>query len=228
MAVKVSEIFHSVQGEGILMGVPSTFVRLSGCNLRCVWCDTPYASWTPEGEVMTVDAIIAKIQEGGLRHVVLTGGEPMIFAEIDDICRELAGLGIHVTIETAGTVHRSVFCDLMSISPKLAHSTPVNDPKWATRHEELRINIDALTALIGEYDTQLKFVVTSPVDIEEIQALLAKLPYVRPDRICLMPEGRDAATLWSRARELVPLVMAYGWRLAPRMQIDLFGDTRGT
>ncbi|HLO98294.1 MAG TPA: 7-carboxy-7-deazaguanine synthase QueE [Fimbriimonas sp.] len=228
MALKISEIFHSVQGEGLLMGVPSTFVRVSGCNLRCVWCDTPYASWNPEGSVMSVPEIVEKVQARDLRHVVLTGGEPMIFGEIEELCAELARRGIHITIETAGTVHRSVPCDLMSISPKLAHSTPVDDMKWGPRHEELRLNVEALTALLGEYECQLKFVVAAAADVAEIQKLLSLLPSVLPERICLMPEGRDSATLWERARALVPVVMEHGWRIAPRMQIDLFGDTRGT
>lgn len=177
---------------------------------------------------MTVNEIFVKVQEAGLRHVVLTGGEPMIFGEIEELCSLLAGAGFHVTIETAGTVHRTLSCDLMSVSPKLAHSTPVDDPKWGPRHEELRLNVEALTALLGEYECQLKVVVASVSDVAEIQELLLKLPYVRPERICLMPEGRDSVALWARARELVPVVMEHGWRLAPRMQIDLFGDTRGT
>ncbi|MCH2065381.1 MAG: 7-carboxy-7-deazaguanine synthase QueE, partial [Roseibacillus sp.] len=70
----ISEIFYSVQGEGFLAGVPSVFVRTSGCNLRCRWCDTPYASWNPEGEKLPVEKIVAQVREHPARHVVLTGG----------------------------------------------------------------------------------------------------------------------------------------------------------
>lgn len=228
MGLRVSEIFHSVQGEGLLLGVPSTFIRLSGCNLRCVWCDTPYASWRPEGPVVEVSQIVQEIESVGISHVVLTGGEPMIFDGAGDLCGELRAAGKHITIETAGTVFREWECDLMSISPKLSHSTPIDDPNWASRHEATRLNFEALSSLIESYECQLKFVVAQSSDIQEIQEILAQLPLVSPDRICLMPEGRDSNILWQRAKELVPIAMEHGWRIAPRIQIDLFGDTRGT
>src|SRR5687767_1127779 len=109
--MKVSELFYSIQGEGKLVGVPSVFVRASGCNLRCGWCDTPYASWEPEGEEMLVDEIVQRVGEFGARHVVLTGGEPMIMAEIGELCERLKGRGYHVTIETAATVFKEVRID---------------------------------------------------------------------------------------------------------------------
>ena len=101
----ISEIFYSVQGEGILTGVPSIFIRTSGCNLRCRWCDTPYASWKPEGTELSVDAILTKLQDWpAARHVVLTGGEPMVAKDIDSLIRQIRTAGYHLTIETAGTI----------------------------------------------------------------------------------------------------------------------------
>ena len=86
----ISEIFYSIQGEGELTGVPSVFVRTSGCNLRCAWCDTPYASWNPEGEMRTVAQLVATVQESrAARHVVLTGGEPMVAKGIHDLAARL-------------------------------------------------------------------------------------------------------------------------------------------
>src|SRR5450759_5662518 len=116
----ISEIFYSLQGEGMLTGVPSVFVRTSGCNLRCNWCDTPYASWNPEGETRTVAQIVAAVQSHPMaRHVVLTGGEPMIAKEIAKLAGELKKLGYHITIETAATVApEEIACDLASLSPK--------------------------------------------------------------------------------------------------------------
>src|SRR5207253_1434521 len=122
--MKLSELFYSVQGEGKLMGVPSVFVRASGCNLRCTWCDTPYSSWQPEGEDVTVEEIVRRAREYPARHVVVTGGEPMIMPDIAALCSALKDAGLHITIETAATVFEPVAVDLASLSPKLANSTP--------------------------------------------------------------------------------------------------------
>ena len=121
----ISEVFHSLQGEGLLSGVPSVFVRTSGCNLRCVWCDTPYASWRPEGEPRAVADLVEEVLAFGCRHVVLTGGEPMVARGIHDLAAALRRAGCHLTVETAGTVGPAgIACDLASLSPKLAHSAP--------------------------------------------------------------------------------------------------------
>ena len=80
--MKIAEIYGSIQGEGLLTGTPSVFVRASGCNLRCWFCDTPYASWQPEGDDLGVDEIFEQVKLLGQEHVVLTGGEPMLFAEL--------------------------------------------------------------------------------------------------------------------------------------------------
>src|SRR3984893_2504451 len=142
-ALKIAELFYSIQGEGSLAGVPSVFIRTSGCNLRCRWCDTPYTSWTPEGTDLTLDQILDEVRAHPAAHVVVTGGEPMIAPEIVPLTARLRRLGLHITIETAGTVFHPVECDLMSISPKLANSTP-DDPRWSRQHERLRIQPQVL------------------------------------------------------------------------------------
>lgn len=224
--MKIAEIFHSVQGEGGLVGTPSVFVRVSGCNLRCVWCDTPYASWRTEGRRLGVEAIVNEISPFKARHVVITGGEPMIFPEVVPLTAELGRLGYHITIETAGTVWAPLECHLMSISPKLANSTPREPRHWRARHERLRIQPEVLRRLMAAYDYQLKFVVVSPSDLPEIRALV-DLVCAEPGRVILMPEGRRAATLRRRSLWLVEICKREGFRFSPRLHIDLYGNRRG-
>ena len=226
--LRIAEIFDSVQGEGIWSGVPSSFIRVSGCNLRCVWCDTPYASWQPEGPFLTLGQIASRV--GRLRHIVLTGGEPMLFEGCVELCRILRARGHVITIETAGTIYREIECDLMSISPKLAHSAPPSSSGWRKRHEQTRTNLESLRRLIQTYPFQLKFVVdpASEADLTEIETLLSEIPQVDPDRILLMPEGVHPDELARKMKQLVPVVMDKGWRLCPRLHVELFGNTRGT
>jgi 7-carboxy-7-deazaguanine synthase len=223
--VKISEIFHSIQGEGTLVGVPSVFVRTSGCNLRCTWCDTPYTSWQPEGEERSVSSIVDDVAAYGATHVVITGGEPMIAPEIEELTKRLAQ---HITIETAGTVDAHVRCDLMSISPKLANSTPRtrDNGRWADQHERLRYQPEILRRLIQRYPYQLKFVITEPDDLQQVNAMLPEIGASR-DRVVLMAEGLDAGILAERGRWLAEIAKQEGFRMTPRMHIDLWGNRRG-
>lgn len=233
-ALPVSETFTSIQGEGALAGVPSHFIRLSGCNLRCAWCDTPYASWTPESVSRSVPDLLRDARASGVRHVVLTGGEPLIFPLAAVLCRSLRDAGLHVTIETAGTVFLAAPCDLISISPKLSNSLPLpGDPRdpggaWRARHDQRRLNPAAIQDLLDAAPArQLKFVVREPTDLAEIDALLAAIRGWRPDEVFLMPEGvvtppRDR-TDW-----IVAECLRRNWRFGPRLHIALFGNRRGT
>lgn len=222
--MKIAEIFYSVQGEGMLVGVPSVFVRASGCNLRCVWCDTPYTSWAPEGELMDSPSIIGRVRQYPARHVVVTGGEPMLFDETVELTRSLKALGLHITIETAGTVFRPVACDLMSISPKLANSAP--EGPWARQHERLRYQPEVLRGLMAEYEYQIKFVIAAPEDLDEAKRMLEETGAAR-DRVVLMPEGAHRETLIERGRWLTELCMREGFRYSPRLHVDLWGTERG-
>jgi 7-carboxy-7-deazaguanine synthase len=226
--MRISEIFYSLQGEGSLTGVPSLFIRTSGCNLRCTWCDTPYTSWEPEGADRTVADIADEAERSGARHVVITGGEPMIAREIVDLTLMLASRGRHITIETAGTVIAPVACDLMSISPKLANSTPHlrGGGQWAERHDRVRYAPRVLRRLITEYPHQLKFVVMSPEDLAEIRSIVEE---IRADRanVLLMPEGRDDTTLRDRSQWLAEICKREGYRFSPRLHIQIWGDQRG-
>jgi 7-carboxy-7-deazaguanine synthase len=229
--MKISELFYSIQGEGKLVGVPSVFVRASGCNLRCTWCDTPYASWDPQGEEMSVARIVERVREHPARHVVLTGGEPMIMPDIVPLSHALKELGYHITIETAGTVHADVAVDLASLSPKLSNSTPVEREggRFARAHEKLRLNVPVLQKFIdASPDFQLKFVIAAQEDLKEVQLLLRDLENWSPSDVLLMPEGIDVDILRSRSAWLADICKQNGFRYCARLHIELFGNRRGT
>ncbi|MFZ4573842.1 MAG: 7-carboxy-7-deazaguanine synthase QueE [Phycisphaerales bacterium] len=229
----ITETFTSIQGEGKLAGVPSFFVRFGGCNLRCAWCDTPYSSWKPEFTRWSREELLRAAADSGVGHVVVTGGEPFLSPALPWLCAELRRRGMHVTIETAGTLWRQVECDLMSISPKLSNSTPRNDPRdprgvWAARHEAARLRPHLISRLAAAgADRQLKFVVCGPEDLVELDALLAQVGPIRPSDVLLMPEGVDRPSAESR-RWIAGACVARGWRYCPRLHIELYGNTRGT
>jgi 7-carboxy-7-deazaguanine synthase len=226
--LKVAEVFYSVQGEGQLVGVPSVFVRFSGCNLRCVWCDTPYASWQPEGDEYLLGPLLAKIRRLWPTHIVITGGEPMIQPEIARFTERLKEDDFHITIETAGTVFEPVTCDLMSISPKLSNSTPLRREggRWKEQHERLRYQPGVLKRLMAAYPHQLKFVVSKPDDLEEVMKIVEETG-AEARNVMLMPEGTDPGAIFERAQWIVEACKNRNWRYSPRLHIDLWGNERG-
>ena len=228
--MRVAEIFKSVQGEGFLTGTESVFVRVAGCNLRCRFCDTPYASWQPEGEDLSVETVLSRAAQWETKHVVLTGGEPMLFAQLAALTHGLRRLDRHITIETAGTRFLPVACDLMSISPKLSNSTPSRaaHPGWAQRHDSRRNAPDVIRRLVRRYAYQVKFVVDSVAACREVERYLAEFPEIDRSCVMLMPEGTDLRALSERAEWLVPCCAAAGLRYCPRRQIEWFGPVRGT
>jgi len=234
--MRIAEIFRSVQGEGFLTGTPSVFVRASGCNLRCGFCDTPYASWQPEGEDLSVEEILTRVEQLDTTqpehcgHVVLTGGEPMLFAELIPLSAALRRTDHHVTIETAGTLYLPVECDLMSISPKLSNSAPLPDadPRWIGRHQRSRHAPGVIRRLVAEYGYQFKFVVDRVDDCREVEEYLAEFPEIERARVMLMPQGTDAKSLARKAEWLAPYCVEHGLGYCARRQIEWFGIKRGT
>ena len=231
--MKISELFFSIQGEGELTGVPSVFVRTSGCNLRCRWCDTKYASWKPEGENVTINDLLEKVCSYPARHVVISGGEPMIAKGIKDFTHRLKESGKHITIETAGTIApNGIQCDLASLSPKLSDSTPKEgdiSKEWIDRHESKRLDYGILSEWVNSYNFQLKFVVSKEEEIKEIQNVISRIEgKILPEKVLLMPEGIDSETVRSRYDLLIGLCKENGYRLCNRLHIDLFGNTPGT
>ena len=229
----ISEVFYSLQGEGELTGVPSVFVRTSGCNLRCTWCDTPYASWNPEGEMRNVEQLVAEVQShAAARHVVLTGGEPMIAKEIRELASELKRLSYHITVETAATVAPAgIACDLASLSPKLLNSAPdaVEHATWRKKHEATRWQPEVVRAWIDHYAYQFKFVISRPEDVDELEHMLAALKREVPrHKILLMPEATSLEKMRVRSSWLGELCKSRGYRYAHRLHIELYGNKRGT
>jgi 7-carboxy-7-deazaguanine synthase len=228
--MRIAEIFYSIQGEGRLTGVPSVFVRTSGCNLRCAWCDSGYTSWDPDGDSLSVAEILDRVTAFATRHVVVTGGEPLIVPAIEELCAGLRERGFHITVETAATVFKPVACDLASLSPKLANSTPHlrAGGRYAIQHNELRLQFDVIQAFMDRYDHQLKFVLDRPEDLDEVHSILRRLRGVDVAKVLLMPQGITAQELHERAAWVIEACKNHGFRYCPRLHIELFGNVRGT
>jgi 7-carboxy-7-deazaguanine synthase len=214
----INEIFYSLQGEGLLAGVPSIFIRIAGCSLRCEWCDTKYA-WDPNaGEDLSVAQIIDKVGQWDCRHIVITGGEPMVNPQLPELAATLKKQSRHITIETAGIKFvPDIACDLMSISPKLLNSgiNKVPDTFFSLRQ------------LIEHYPYQFKFVVDSPEDLPEIQRVIDKLGDIDRGRIMLMPQAKTRKELITKSPMVAELCKQAGFVFCNRLQIQLWDGHRG-
>ncbi len=231
------EIFASVQGEGPSAGMPVAFVRLSRCNLACVWCDTAY-TWRFEGDnrphrgeiafaraanqvKLSAGETAEKIAALGQSRLVITGGEPLMQAsQLADLLALLPDMRAEIetngSVPTPGTLDARV--DQYNVSPKLAHSGNA---------AELALKPEMLDRWATDARAWFKFVIAAPGDVDEVLAL-ARTHAIVPERIFLMPEGTDSATLRARMEWLVPIALEHGFRLSDRLHIHLFGDTRGS
>lgn len=226
----ISETFVSRQGEGKLTGTESFFIRTSGCNLRCWFCDTPYASWKPTGETTSVDSLVDAADESGCRHVVLTGGEPLLSKAIEPLTEKLLDRSFHVTIETAGTIDKPMPIDLLSLSPKLSASTPDADqhPRWQQLHEQRRMPIQTMKRLIeASKDVQVKFVVGNRNEMDELSEIVDQLA-IDASHVFIMPLGITIAEMDEAATRLKPVCEEAGYQYCDRMQIRWYGNRRGT
>jgi len=226
--MRITEIFYSLQGEGFLAGVPSMFVRLVGCPLRCRWCDTKYA-WAKEaGVYYSIEKILQAVQQAQSKFVVITGGEPMINPELPELIKSLKARGKHITIETAGiTFTPDMPCDLMSISPKLSNSTPA-DPELAAIHEDSRLDIAVLGELIDNYKYQLKFVVDSEADLPEIQQTVEQIGNVNSEKVTLIPQARTRDELLAKSPMVADMCKRTRFAFCQRLQILLWNNQKGS
>jgi len=224
--LNVSEIFLSLQGEGLLAGVASGFIRLAGCDLRCRWCDTPHALEAGKGSKLSVEEIVARVSGFGVAHAVVTGGEPLIWPELPGLLTGLKERELHVTLETSATQYRPVVCDLASLSPKLSHSIPVGGVH-AEVHKNRRLNLPAIQEFIDHHDYQLKFVVRKEGDLAEVEQILAGLAHVNRERVLLMPQARTKAQLRRYGPAVAWMCIKHNFRYCPRLQLELWGRGKG-
>ena len=223
----INEIFFSLQGEGFLAGVPSVFVRLAGCPLRCRWCDTKYAWDKRAGEDYTIADITQTVQQWPCKFIVITGGEPMIHSGLPELAMELKSAGKHITIETAGIAYiPEMPCDLMSISPKLSNSAP-DDAKAYAAHEDSRLDIAVLQELVDNYEYQLKFIVDSQEDLPEIQQTVEKIGSVNPEKVMLMPQAATRNELLAKSPMVAKMCKQTGFAFSQRLQVLLWNNRKG-
>ena len=226
--MRISEIFYSLQGEGFLAGIPSVFVRLVGCPLRCRWCDTKYAWDSKAGKDYSIEKILQTVQQWPCKSVVITGGEPMIDSVLPELVQRLKASDKHITIETAGIAFiPDLACDLMSISPKLSNSTPA-EPELAAIHEDSRLDTAILGELIDNYKYQLKFVVDSQADLPEIQQTLERIGNVDSEKVMLMPRAATRDELLAKSPMVAEMCKRTGFAFSQRLQVLLWNNERGT
>jgi 7-carboxy-7-deazaguanine synthase len=215
----INEIFYSIQGEGLLAGVPSVFIRFAGCPLRCTWCDTKYALDPAAGQDLSILAIIDNIKQWQCKHIVITGGEPMVNPQLPQLAAELKKLNKHITIETAGIAYiPDLACDMMSISPKTSNA------KIAPASP---LYIEAIRQLIEHHPYQLKFVVDSAEDLPEIRQIVGSLKNIDPARVMLMPQAKTCEELIVKSPMVAELCKQTGYTFCDRLQILLYNGQRG-
>ncbi len=227
----LSEIFASVQGEGVSLGVPSVFVRFAECNLQCTWCDTKYtwdwaqfdrAKEVTDVPVADVLAQVVVLAETGTRNVVLTGGEPLLHQDaIAELAGALRARGFRIEVETNGAIEPTApvcaVVDQWNVSPKLASSG---------NKTSARLRAGPLTTFAGLANAGFKFVACSPADVEEIRAIAATYA-IAADRVTIMPEGTTPDAIRDGGRALVDPCRAHGFRLGTRLHVLLWGSERG-
>ncbi len=212
LSLPVNEIFYSIQGEGMLAGVPSLFVRLMGCPLQCPWCDTKHA-WTQINKIHTVEEILSAVrQQAKTGYVVLTGGEPMIHPAMTLLTKQLRAEGFHITIETSGIQFMDVVCDLLSLSPKLPSTLPDHDPIKPTVLQKLIDHAD---------DYQMKFVVGNESEVDEVLSLISANHFIDRKKVMLMPSSLNQAEYRDLSPKVARLALENDLRFCPRLHLEL-------
>lgn len=215
--MQISEIFYSIQGEGTQIGVPAIFIRLSGCHLRCSWCDSKFTWDRKSGTSMSTEGIIKEIQKYPCRHIVITGGEPLL--QQSELIRLLKKLKTKkdtyfIEVETSGTLktYLNTFIDQYNMSPKLSNSN--------NKNAEIKITTFPLER------TYFKFVIDNPNDVKEVKSLIKKFDLAK-EKIILMPEGITKKSLNEKTKWLAEICKKENFRLSPRLHVNIWGNKRG-
>ncbi|MGD9520528.1 7-carboxy-7-deazaguanine synthase QueE [Tepidiphilus sp. HLB4] len=209
--LRVSEIFASLQGESTTVGVPTVFVRLTGCPLRCRWCDTTYAF--RGGERLTIDEILARVSDLGLPEVCVTGGEPLAQAACRDLLTALADAGHRVSLETSGAL------SIAGLDPRVRCVMDLKAPGSGEADKNLWDNLDHLRP-----HDEVKFVLAGRADYDWAKDVLERHGLARRATVLFSPV----------AGELAPSTLA-DWIVADRLPVRfqlqlhkiLWGDARG-
>jgi 7-carboxy-7-deazaguanine synthase len=209
--LRLTEIFLSLQGESRSVGWPTVFVRLTGCPLRCQYCDTAYAFHG--GEWWELDAILAEVAKHGVRHVCVTGGEPLAQKRCLNLLRALCDAGYEVSLETSGAI------DIAPVDPRVTRVVDLKTPGSKEMHRNLLSNIPLLTAR-----DQVKFVVCDRADYEWARAMLAEHALAARCEVLFSPSHGQVG-----ARELAEWILVDRLPVRFQMQLhkELWGDARG-
>jgi 7-carboxy-7-deazaguanine synthase len=226
--LKLSEIFESLQGEGVSTGTPTVFVRLAQCNLHCTWCDTKYTwdftryNYDDEVREQSTADVASAVNASATRHLVLTGGEPLLQQHALASFFELLAPDILVEVETNGTLAPTPVTlarvNHWNVSPKLSSA---GDP------EAIRLRPAVLLALRDAGRSYLKLVVESDADYAEADALVQELSWPR-ERVLFMPQATDREMLRARSLPVAEAARARGFRFSSRLHLELWGGRRGT
>ena len=213
--IPVCEIFESIQGEGRFAGVSAVFLRTAGCNLDCSWCDSTYSLTREDADDLTVEEIASRVVASKARHLVITGGEPLLHQEA--LMRLAAAVDdIEIEIETNGTIEPRIEGAFYSVSPKLASAQP--DGPSAIRAEVLKAFLTV--------DSIFKFVVSTEEDWQQMLDVVEAVG-IPARSVYVMPQGTSDEQIRSSAIVLMPQIIAHGFNFSPRLQVWLWGDERG-
>jgi 7-carboxy-7-deazaguanine synthase len=181
--IKINEIFYSIQGESSYAGYPTVFVRTSGCNLRCTYCDTTYAYYN--GELMSESDIIAKIQSFGTRYVCITGGEPLMQNEILSLMAKLCDLGLKVSIETGGSL------DCTAVDARVKKIIDVKTPDSGAADSFFETNLN-----FSDVNTEFKFVICSEKDFRWAEEFATKHDLFKHSNVLYSPAFKRVDEKW--------------------------------